>query len=204
MVNEPGPQAPRGPALHSAKIAARSLCLARRDALDPAVRHAASEAIAAGVAALLSWREASVVMLTLPFGSEWNTRPLFDAAIDAGKRVVLPRVNRQTRMLDLHAVDDPVRDVELGFRGIPEPRTTCPAVAPDEVRWVLVPGVAFDVEGARLGYGGGFYDRLLPLLPPGTHRIAGAYDLQVIEHVPVAGHDARVHRIVTETRVLVV
>jgi 5-formyltetrahydrofolate cyclo-ligase len=65
---------------------------------------------------------------------------------------------------------------------------------------VLVPGVAFDIEGARLGYGGGFYDRLLPLLPPDAHRIAGAFDVQVIEQVPVAAHDARVHRIVTETR----
>lgn len=202
MVTEPEPAAPKGPALHSAKIAARSLCLARRDALAPAARHAASEAIAAGIAALASWREARVVMLTLPFGSEWDTRPLFDAAISAGKRVVLPRVNRQTRMLDLLGVDDPVRDVESGFRGIPEPRRTCPPVAPDTVRWVLVPGVAFDVEGARLGYGGGFYDRLLPLLPPDTQRIAGAFDLQVIERVPIAGHDVRVHRIVTETRVL--
>jgi len=202
MVTEPGPGAPRGPALHSAKVAARSLCLARRDAIDPAARQAASEAIAARIAALASWREASVVMLTLPFGSEWNTRPLLDAALAAGKRVVMPRVNRQTRMLDLLGIDDPVRDVESGFRGIPEPRTTCAPVAADTVRWVLVPGVAFDVDGARLGYGGGFYDRLLPLLPPGTHRIAGAFDVQVIERVPVAAHDARVHRIVTETRVL--
>lgn len=202
MAPEREPPAPSGPALHSAKVEARSHCIARRDALAPDVREAASRAIAARIAALASWQDAGVVLLTLPFGSEWNTRPLLDAAIEAGKRVALPRVNRQARMLDLLAVRDPDADVESGFRGIPEPRTTCPAVPLDTVRWVLVPGVAFDARGARLGYGGGFYDRLLPMLPAGTHRIAGALDLQVIEYVPVAGHDARVHCIVTETRVL--
>ncbi|HYN39183.1 MAG TPA: 5-formyltetrahydrofolate cyclo-ligase, partial [Rhodospirillales bacterium] len=56
--------------------------------------------------------------------------------------------------------------------------------------------------GARLGYGGGFYDRLLPLLRPVTPRIAGAFELQVIDHVPTAGHDVLVDRIVTEARSL--
>ena len=76
------------------------------------------------------------------------------------------------------------------------------AVAPGAVDWVLVPGVAFDPCGRRLGYGGGFYDRLLPLFAPGTARVAGAFDVQIVPRVPAAPHDLAVHTIVTETRTI--
>lgn len=189
-----------GAALRQAKLALRTERLAARDALPATARHDASARIAASIASLPSFAEAAVVLLTWPFRSEWDTRPLLAAAYAAGKTVVLPRVDRATRMLCLHAVVDPDRDVEVGFQGIAEPRVDAPAVAPGAVDWVLVPGVAFDVAGARLGYGGGFYDRLLPLLRPGILRIAGAFDVQVAEHVPVAPHDLRVDAVVTESR----
>jgi 5-formyltetrahydrofolate cyclo-ligase len=67
---------------------------------------------------------------------------------------------------------------------------------------VLVPGVAFDDRGHRLGYGGGFYDRLLPLVPPTVARVAGAFEMQVVERVPTAPHDVGVDTIVTERRTL--
>jgi 5-formyltetrahydrofolate cyclo-ligase len=63
--------------------------------------------------------------------------------------------------------------------------------------------VAFDATGGRLGYGGGFYDRLLPLLTPGTPRLVGAYDLQIVPRVPASAHDLRVDTILTESRTLV-
>ena len=67
---------------------------------------------------------------------------------------------------------------------------------------MLVPGVAFDLAGRRLGYGGGFYDRLLPLFVPGTARVAGAFDLQIVPRVPAAPHDLAVHAVATETRTI--
>jgi 5-formyltetrahydrofolate cyclo-ligase len=191
---------PSGAALRLAKLALRTERLAARDALAAAARHDASIRIAASVASLPTFADANVVLLTWPFRSEWDTRPLLAAAYAAGKTVVLPRVDRTTRMLCLHAVVDPDRDVEVGFQGIPEPRPDAPAVGPDAIDWVLVPGIAFDRTGARLGYGGGFYDRLLPLLRPGIPRIAGAFELQLTEHVPIAPHDLRVDAVVTETR----
>ena len=70
----------------------------------------------------------------------------------------------------------------------------------DAIDWVLVPGVAFDRDGRRLGYGGGYYDRLLPLLSPRAARVAGAFDLQIVDRVPAAPHDVAVDAIVTEIR----
>ena len=64
---------------------------------------------------------------------------------------------------------------------------------------MLVPGVAFDLDGRRLGYGGGYYDRLLPLLSPRAARVAGAFELQIVDRVPAAPHDVAVDAIVTES-----
>ncbi len=194
--------APQGAALREAKLALRREVLAARDAVPIGVRAAAAQAIVARIAALPSFAAARTVLLTLPFRSEWDTVPLVNAALAAGKTVAVPRVNEATRMLELHAVADPVRDVAASRLGIPEPLPRCPAVAPATIDWVLVPGVAFDHGGRRLGYGGGYYDRLLPLVPGSATRVAGALDLQIVDRVPAAPHDLGVDTIVTESRTI--
>jgi 5-formyltetrahydrofolate cyclo-ligase len=193
-----------GMPLREAKIALRRAVLAQRDALSAEHRTAAAHAIAARIGALPSFAQARNVLLTIAFRSEWDTLPLVRAALAAGKTVAVPRVDDTKRMLELHAISDPVGDVVVGFRGIPEPRADAPGVEPASVDWVLVPGVAFDRSGRRVGYGGGYYDRLLPLLAAGTPRVAGAYDLQLVDDVPSAPHDVTVDAIVTETQTIIV
>ena len=192
--------AAQGAALHEAKLALRREILARRDALPADLRAAASAAIARRVTVLPEFAAASVVLLTLAFRSEWNTRSVVRTALAASKTVVVPRVDRERRMLELHSIDDPDRDVILGHLDIPESLPTRPLVPRDAINFVLVPGVAFDLEGRRLGYGGGYYDRLLPLLSPRAARVAGAFDVQIVERVPAAPRDVRVDAIVTESR----
>lgn len=188
--------------LREDKRALRDALIAARDGLDPAFRAAASHAILARIEALDSYRNARVVLLTLPFRGEWNARLLARHAIESGKVVAAPRVDAAARMLRALRVADLDRDVEPGYRGIPEPRAGAPAVALETIDWVLVPGVAFDATGRRLGYGGGYYDRLLPLLPASAQRVAGAFEAQVVDRVPAAPHDIGVDRIVTERRML--
>ncbi len=197
-----GSDDPVGPALRDAKRVLREQVLAARDALAPPLRARLAEAIAGRIARLPSFAAAHTVLLTLAFKSEWDTLPLVHAALAAGKTVVLPRVDVGARMLGLHAIHDPAADIAPGYQGIPEPGLHCPTVAPGGVGWVLVPGVAFDPCGRRLGYGGGFYDRLLPLFAPATARVAGAFDVQIVPRVPAAPHDLAVHAIVTETRTI--
>jgi len=95
-------------------------------------------------------------------------------------------------------------DIEPGYHGISEPRDHCSSVAVESIEWVLVPGVAFDASGGRLGYGGGYYDRLLPLLCGKAPRVAGAFEAQLVDAVPAAPHDVGVDCIVTERRLLTV
>ncbi len=191
-----------GPALREAKRAMRRRVLALRDSLAPEVHAVRSATIAARIAALPSFVAAAGVSLTFAYRSEWDTRPLIEAALAMGKTVALPRVDDATRTLELHVVRDLGRSIAPSARGIPEPLPELPRIAPQDIDWVLVPGLAFDLQRRRLGYGGGFYDRLLRLLASGTLRVSGAFDLQIVEQVPVAEHDLSVDAIVTETRVL--
>ena len=91
-------------------------------------------------------------------------------------------------------VDDPEHDLAPGTLGIPEPRAVCLEIAPDDVDWVLVPGLAFDDRGFRLGRGAGHYDRLLPTLRPDAPRWALAFDCQWVEAFPVEPHDVPARR----------
>jgi len=188
--------------MRNAKRTLRARILSERDRIADEVRSGASRTIASALATRPDFQAARTLLLTLPFGSEWNTSSLFQVAFGQGKVVAVPRVNVAQRMLELCAVTDVERDVAPGYRGIHEPLPHCNRIDPSTVDWVLVPGVAFDAEGNRLGYGGGFYDRLLPLLPSTAAKLAGAFDLQVVDRIPTAVHDLPIDAIVTEMRTI--
>jgi 5-formyltetrahydrofolate cyclo-ligase len=136
------------------------------------------------------------------FGSEPATAPFLVAVLAAGKHLVLPRVDGAARALRLHRVQDPEADVAPGVWGIREPRpATCPEVAAAAVDFVLVPGVVFDARGGRIGYGGGYYDRLLGGCAHRPALVAAAFDVQLVPEVPMGPEDVRVDRVVTESAV---
>jgi 5-formyltetrahydrofolate cyclo-ligase len=191
-----------GARLREAKRALRDRILQARDALPAADRQRAGTVIATVIAARDDFRAAGTILLAASFRSEWDTRGLLETGLAAGKTVAAPRVHAASRMLEVCRVLDPERDLAPGFRGIPEPLAHCPAVPLTAIDWVLVPGVAFDGGGYRIGYGGGYYDRLLPLLRRDARRVAGAFELQIVERVPTAPHDLTVDAIVTEQRTL--
>ena len=196
--NEPTVGAP----LREAKQAMRTLVAAARDALDPAWRAQASIRLVERIAALPTFVDARTVLLTAPFRSEWDASPLLARALAAGKVVALPRVDESSRMLELRRIVDPARDIVAGYRGLPEPARGCERVATASIDWVLVPGIAFDRMGGRLGYGGGYYDRLLPVLPARATRVAGAFSAQIVDAVPSAPHDITMDTVVTEAGVV--
>ena len=177
--------------------------LARRDALPAAERRALSERITTRLLALDAYRGARCVMAYASFGGEFETADFIADVLAQGKALVLPAVERGSRSLQLHAVDDPARQLAPGVWGIPQPRADlCPRVPVSRLDFVLVPGVAFTPRCERLGYGGGYYDRLMPTLKPGTSRVAGAFDAQIAARIPAAVHDLCADMIVTESRVL--
>ena len=143
-----------------AKAAVRRAVLLRRDALPGAERALLSARIVATILDLPTYRDAGAVLAYASFGTELQTDELLRRVLADGKTLVLPRVERGG--LGLYEVRDLAGDLAPGTWGIREPEPDrCPPADPDGVGFALIPGVAFDRGARRLGYGGGFYDRLL-------------------------------------------
>lgn len=171
-----------------------------RAALGEEARRAADERICAHTRALPAFRAADAVFTYLSFGPEVDTRGLICAAHAAGAAVALPRVAGR-RILSWHIVDDLAGLVPSPF-GMEEPAAAWPTASPTSFRApvALVPGLAFDGAGFRLGYGGGFYDAFLAGFP-GT-AIGLVREAQRVESLGALGaledHDRPVDLIVSE------
>ena len=157
-------------------------------AASPA-RAADEAAIAAHLTRWPAWAAARTVLAYLPFGDE--VAPPFDVA---GKTVLTTRTDPGALRLTLHRADGPLERHPLGFLQPPE---DAPEADPKSVDLVLVPGLAFDRRGGRLGYGRGLYDGLLPSLAPGTPRVAVAVDAWVVDRLPIEVHDVPVTHLLT-------
>lgn len=181
------------------KAAVRQEVLAARSRLSAEQRRGLSGEIGSRLFGLPEFRSASTVMFFASFRDEVDTHPMIRRALAMGKRVVLPKV--QGRELKLFAISDFDRDVHAGAWGIPEPDGpgARPAEAAD-IELIVVPGAAFDRRGNRIGYGAGFYDKLLASYAGMT--VAVAFELQVLDRAPADPHDVPVKKIVTEARVI--
>jgi 5-formyltetrahydrofolate cyclo-ligase len=185
------------------KPEARRGILALRDALTAFERAKKSAAILESLKAQPEYIKAGAVLFYVDFRSEVQTRMMMQDAIDKGKRVYAPKVDRKSHRLKIFEVKDLARDLEAGYMGIYEPIESHGGEAdPATLDMVVMPGVGFDSKGRRLGYGGGYYDRLAERLRPGASLIALAYDCQVVDEIPSEEHDKKVHKIITETKVI--
>lgn len=138
-------------------------------------------------------RRARTVLLYAAVREEVDLGGLLSALRAAGTRTLFPRV--RGRRLELVAAAE-LHALEVGFRGVREP--VGPTVDPAVVDVALIPGVAFDPRGGRLGSGGGHYDRLLASLPDSTVRIGVGFTCQMVPRVPQEPHDQAMQLVVTE------
>ena len=182
--------------------ALRREVLARRDRLPAEARRRASRAIAERFWGLAELASARTVHISLSVGSEVETGDVVAEARRRGLRVVVPVTLVNERRLLLVEFDG-LETLAPGPFGIPEPRPEGRKVVDlARVDALVIPGVAFDEHGNRLGWGAGFYDRLLERARPDVPIIALAYECQIVPAVPPEGHDVRVSVIVTEQRVI--
>lgn len=175
----------------------RKQVLDARFALPPELRRSRSAEIEERLFGQPEFRSAAVIMFFASFQSEVETHHMIRRALAEGKRVVLPRV--KGKELELLEIENYDRDVVPGAWGIPEPERGRP-VELREIGLIVMPGAAFDVRGNRIGYGGGFYDKLLQQYAGRT--VALAFELQMVPDIPAAAHDIPVHAIITEKRTI--
>jgi 5-formyltetrahydrofolate cyclo-ligase len=183
------------------KKAVRQAALLRRDALSDGERRERSTVIAYLLSSLDEVREAQTLMAYASFRSEVDTSQFMTWCLQHGKRLALPRV-AGARAMDTCLVHDLDADLESGAWGIPEPSARLSRLSPGEIDIVIVPGVAFDRKGGRLGYGGGYHDKYMMGLRARVRRIAVAFEAQVEDVVPRGAHDLTMDVLVTEEGVL--
>lgn len=162
-----------------------------------------SKAITDKIIALEAYVKSRSLMVYVDFRNEVGTENLILHALSAGKRVSVPITDIKGKRLTPSELLDYPGDLEPGAWGILEPgKQHVRPVSPEDLDLVVVPGVAFDAGGNRLGYGGGFYDRFLPRTRLGTVYLAPAFEIQVVENVFPGPLDVPVHIIVTEEKVI--
>ena len=180
------------------KQALKQKALEERDKHPEEHRHSKSCTIASHLYSLPEYKSAHMILFYVSIGSEVNTHDMIVHALKQGKRVCVPVTDKEVHEItpcEIRSFDE----LSKGAFGIPEPIERKP-VPLSQIDLVVVPGVAFDEQGNRLGYGMGYYDKLLKKMK--APAIALSFELQLLPSIPAESHDVKVSKIVTEKRVI--
>jgi 5-formyltetrahydrofolate cyclo-ligase len=181
----------------------RKQILGARDLMSASERHEKSGSAVKNFWSLPQIKHWSTLFIYVNFRSELETLELIQLCLSQGKRVVVPLVDASAVSMIPLQIQDPEKDLVPGYYGIPEPdpQKSRP-VAAREIDAAIIPGSVFDINGGRLGYGGGYYDRFLVNDAPQAKRVGFAFEMQVIENVPVQPHDQPLDILITEKRIV--
>jgi 5-formyltetrahydrofolate cyclo-ligase len=198
---------PEYPAIAAQKARAREDARARLKAISRDRWIAASQRICARLGAMPEWVSASGILAYVSIPAEVALEPLMTRALSAGRRIGVPRVAGDGVMHPV-LIRDLNMDIEAapGFKHLRHARQGLPPMGLESIDVVLVPGLAFDPRGGRLGRGKGYYDRLITGFDAIAKRpllIGVGIDAQIVEQVPTEGHDRPLNMLVTETKTLV-
>jgi 5-formyltetrahydrofolate cyclo-ligase len=160
-----------------------------------------SKQIVARFMSLPEYQRAKTVLFYVDVRAEVRTRHSFEQALQSGKKIAVPWCTESVELALFHLQS--LDELAIGTYKILEPKPelrTKPEkqVEPKELDLVMVPGVAFDRRGARMGHGKGYYDKLLENVRPGTPLVALAFECQLFPEIPMAPHDVFMDKIVTE------
>ena len=159
-----------------------------------------SDVIFRKIEELECFKNAKCILIYVTFGDELNTVPFLKRCIEYGKKVLTPICHKDRTMTLALTTQFPegFHRTPFGILEIPVEKAT--AVSEEELDLVIVPGLAFTIEGDRLGYGGGYYDRLFSIIPDRTVKLCPSFDDFIIKEVPVDPHDKKIDIIITERR----
>ncbi len=181
----------------------RKEIIRKRDQLSSEEVTRKSRLIASKLYDLPAFRDARAIMFFLSFGSEVDTLPMVEETNRQDKIALAPKTDPGNRELTPSQVLDLDSDLIPGAYNIPEPREDAlRPYPPEKVDLLIVPGVAFDLEKRRLGYGGGYYDRFFARLKKQAPLVALAFELQIVPEIPAEKWDQKVDLIITEEKII--
>ena len=179
----------------------RKEILAKRKNIDTAKKEDMDKKIVDKFYESKYYKEAKNIFIYISYDSEINTKEIINKALIDNKRVYVPRTEFKTRLMDAVEITSLDNLIESEY-GILEPAMEEPHIEPDELDLIVVPGVAFDRNGGRMGYGAGFYDRYFKQISKDNMKkvikLALAYDFQILEKIPMNEQDVPVNYIITE------
>lgn len=177
--------------------------LRKRDGLSLLVRRGLSDRICDNLFNLKEFQRAKVVHFFLTTKSEVMTEEAIRKAMSMGKEIVVPVTDKKQRRICLSKIENYDQELMMMPHGIPEPRPEFNRCIPlSDVELMVLPGVAFDIQGHRLGYGAGYYDRLLGNAERRPFLVGLAFEMQIVDEIPIGNHDVRMDKIITENRVI--
>jgi 5-formyltetrahydrofolate cyclo-ligase len=183
----------------------RKRILAARDAMGEAERQQKSAAVNSNFRSLRTEKQWNTLFVYVNFRSEVETTELISECLAAGVRVAVPLVDAAEKRMIPVLINDLEKDLAPGYYNIPEPDLgRSSGIDPAEIDAALIPGSVFDGAGGRLGYGGGYYDRFLVNDAPQARRIGLAFEMQLVEKVPLEPHDQPLDILITEKRIITV
>lgn len=174
----------------------------RRDSIPLKLREEKSERIREFLFSTDEFKKAKTIMFYITYRSEVITEDMINESLKRGKKVALPKCLIDKKKIIPLEIKDISRDLEIGAFGIREPKRGNKIIQPQEINLVIMPGVAFDKKGTRLGYGGGFYDKFLKNLPDSSQFIGLAFQEQIVNLIPRTSRDMLVHKIITDKGVM--
>ena len=164
----------------------------------PMMKNQRDKRILETVDSIPEFGKAKNVLFYIPIHGEVDLTQLFENYKEQ-KNFILPRVVKESKDLTLYIIKN-LEDLEEGAFHIPEPKTNLETIDPEKIDFIILPGVAFAPDGHRIGYGQGFFDRMLKRTS--CLKIGVAYEFQIVENIPGEDHDVPVDRIVTESRTI--
>jgi 5-formyltetrahydrofolate cyclo-ligase len=144
------------------------------------------------------FQEAVNILFYTPIKNEVDTKPLIELVLKKNKNVLVPRVENEQNM-DAYKISS-LKDLEKGTFGILEAKRNCKKFPKKDIDLVIVPGVAFDISGHRIGFGQGYYDAFLNDIK--AKKIALAYDFQIVKNIPDEEHDVKMDLVITPSKTI--
>ena len=188
-------------AIFNDKKALRKEILTKRSILDAVEKEEKDRKILDEFYESNYYREAKNIFIYISYDSEINTKGIINKALMDNKKIYVPRTEFKTRLMDAVEITSLDNLIESEY-GILEPSVEEPHIDPNEIDLIVVPGVAFDRNGGRMGYGAGFYDRYFKKINEDNMKkvikLALAYDFQILEKIPMNEQDVPVNYIITE------
>jgi 5-formyltetrahydrofolate cyclo-ligase len=150
-----------------------------------------------------NFRESNIGLLYISRYEKFDIKDIVQKSLDSKKITVLPAFNVEKKIMTLMKIDNIKADMMVGKNGFLEPDPSqCKTVPYESIDIAIIPGLAFDEKGGRIGIGQGFYDRLIPKLPITSRKVVLAFEEQVVPMVPMESHDKYVDIIITDKRII--